>query len=106
MARRAVVLPAPFGPMSPTMRPASTEKLARSSATCAPYFFVRSRASMSAGMMILSFFLGVAAAGRRGRVGYCRCLREQFLRREPEPVDDRQNLRPLLVQEPLALSGQ
>jgi hypothetical protein len=27
MARRAVVLPAPFGPMSPTMRPDSTVKL-------------------------------------------------------------------------------
>src|SRR5580658_2886349 len=100
MARRAVVLPAPFGPMSPTIRPACTEKLARSSATCAPYFFVRSRASMSEVILILVGGLvrfGVAAAGRRSRVCDRRGLRKQFLRGEAEPVDDRQNLRPLLV---------
>ena len=44
--------------------------------------------------------------GRRGRVGNCRGLGKQFLRGESEPVDDRQNLRPLLVQEPFPLSGQ
>src|SRR5579859_2299553 len=103
MARSALVLPAPLGPMRPTMRPASILKLARSNATCAPYFLVRFFASMSGAM--ISFVLGFAA-GRRGRVGDSRRLGKQFLRGESEPVDDGENLRPILVEEAFALAGQ
>src|ERR1700722_18032738 len=104
MARRAVVLPAPFGPMSPTMRPASMARLTLSSATCEPYFLLKFRASISGAMGIS--FLDIAAAGRRCRLCGRRCLREQFFGRETKPVDHRQNLRPLLVQKPSPLAAQ
>ena len=55
---------------------------------------------------MISFFFGVAAAGRRRRVGERRSLRKQFLGGKAQPVDDRENLRPLLVQESFAFAGK
>src|SRR5688572_33496831 len=46
MALSAVVLPAPFGPMSPTIRPSSIRKSMPSKATVSPKVFRKPRASM------------------------------------------------------------
>src|SRR5207302_9095313 len=48
MACRAVLLPAPFGPMMPRMRPSSTWRSTPSSAMVAPNALRRPRASMQA----------------------------------------------------------
>src|SRR5690242_15553586 len=50
IAFRRVVLPAPFGPIKPRMRPSSTRRSIPSSATVEPNAFRRPRASMH-GMM-------------------------------------------------------
>src|SRR5882762_4031280 len=105
MARNALVLPAPFGPTRPTMRPGSIDSWALSRATCEPYRLVKFLASIS-GAMAVSFFFGIAAAGRSCRMGNRRSLREQFVRRESEPVNDGENLRPFLIEETFAFSRQ
>src|SRR5690349_15801612 len=48
MAFRSVVLPAPLGPMTPKICPASTPKLTPSSASTPPNLMVRLRPSSSA----------------------------------------------------------
>ncbi len=63
----SVVLPAPLGPMRPTIAPASTVKLTRSLATSSPNFLVTSCTSSSA-KGGTSFFRGRLAAETPGDV--------------------------------------
>src|SRR5262245_34005161 len=48
--RRVVVLPAPFGPRNPTIRPSATLKERSSTASVAPKRFVRPRTSIASAM--------------------------------------------------------
>src|SRR5262245_37327861 len=109
-ALSAVVLPAPFGPISPTMRPVSTLKLTPSSARVEPKLLPRLRAVMSsltpALLLFVLVFLGRAARGCQCRRRLGRDLVEpvqELLRLEPEALDAARDLRPLLFQEKLAL---
>src|SRR4051812_43537020 len=94
MALSAVVFPAPFGPISPRMRPSSMRRLTRSSATVAPKVLRRSRASMQ-GMLVVPF---------------CFCLRgvaepgEEFFRAQAESADGGGDSGPLFSEESLAFS--
>src|ERR1051325_1039586 len=92
MALRAVVLPAPFGPMRPRMRPSSTCRSRPSSATVGPNDLRRPRASIAA--------IASALLRRFGRRG------EQLLRAESQALDGGPDVRPLLFEEVLPLAGQ
>src|SRR5271165_3845802 len=105
MARSAVVFPAPLGPMRPTMRPGSIVKFTSSSATCDPYFLDRCCARISAALGTSVILVSGSPRRRRG-MGECGGPREQLLRRESQPMDDRKDLRPFLVEEALALAGE
>src|SRR5438270_8882003 len=98
MALSAVVLPAPFGPISPRMRPSSTPRSTPSSAMVVPKALRRPRASMQA----MASAVLLAGLGRLRFVGLR--LRgvlllllvgavEQFFRFQPEPLDRRGNPR-------------
>src|SRR5581483_2122103 len=87
-----------FGPISPTMRPGATVKLTESTARFAPYCFLRSRASITGVIFVLSGRGGPGRA-RRGR-GSCF---EQVGRREPQPLDGRVDLGPFFFEEALPL---
>src|SRR5689334_24947963 len=88
IAFSAVVLPAPFGPISPRMRPSSTRRSTPSSATVLPYDLRRPRASMQfMSALLLSVF-----------------RRQQLLRRQSEPFDCFLHARPVLGQKLLALA--
>src|SRR3954451_20298190 len=89
MAWRAVLLPAPFGPMMPRMRPSSTRRSMPSNATVAPNSLRRPRASMQA-MSALLLLVVV----------------EQLLRRESQPADGCVDPRPVLREKLLALRLQ
>src|SRR6266542_4791144 len=80
IAVSAVVLPAPFGPMIPRMRPSSTRKSTPSSAMVVPKVLRRPRASMQAMMsaLLLSSF--------RQRPARCGGT-QQFLRCDTEPLN-------------------
>src|SRR5262245_59588720 len=91
MALRAVVLPAPFGPMSPTMRPSSTVRSILFRATLAPNALRKPRASMLA--MASTLLLRAAWGGLQQLCGL-----------EPESLDRGLNLRPLIRQESFAFS--
>src|SRR5215212_1918486 len=90
MALSAVLLPAPFGPMRPRMRPSSTRKSTPSSATVVPKTLRRPRASMNA--MASALLLG--AARRRLPFGL-----QQFFRRQTEASNGLLDPRPLIGQE-------
>src|SRR5215472_9071416 len=94
MAFKAVVLPAPFGPISPRMRPSATRRSTPSSAMVVPKVLRSPRASMHA--MASALLCGVR---RRPAVsaGF-----EQFFRFQPEPPDHRVHPRPLVGEKPLA----
>src|SRR5437667_2279532 len=79
IALRAVLLPAPFGPISPRMRPSSTRKSTPSSAVVVPKTLRRPRASMQAmaSALLLSGFR---------RLMFCGCI-QQFFRRQTEPLN-------------------
>src|SRR5256886_15449901 len=81
IAFSAVVLPAPWGPIIPRMRPSSTRKLTPSSAMVAPNPLRGPGASMhamvSAVLLFFSFRLGLAA---------CAIL-QQFFRLQAEPLN-------------------
>src|SRR6266571_8670427 len=79
IAFSAVVLPAPFGPISPRMRPSSTRRSTLSSAMVVPKTLRRPRASMQAmaSALLLSGFR---------RLMFCGCI-QQFFRRQAEPLN-------------------
>src|SRR5277367_713817 len=118
MALSAVVLPAPFGPMSPRMRPSSTRRLIPSSATDDPNAFRRPRASMHA-MVSTLLFGGIGLDDvrihdfrRLRRWGIRRhpaCFWiQQFFRRQPETLNRGVQPRPFFAQKllPFALQQQ
>src|SRR5262249_8966991 len=94
MALSAVVLPAPLGPMRPTIRPASTLKFTASSARVVPKFLVSPRASI---------IVVIALSRRRLRRPGCsmrfRALPQQLGSGKPQALDRCVDLRPLLFEE-------
>src|SRR5690242_14160419 len=113
IALSAVVLPAPFGPISPRMRPSSTRRSTPSSAMVVPKALRRPRASMHAMASTILLagvrrfrFLGLRLCGARllpvaGAV-------DQFFCFQSEPLDGRGDSWPLFAQEllPLAIEQQ
>src|SRR5579863_6047102 len=91
MALRSVVLPAPFGPITPRIRPSSTCRSTPSRARVEPYALRSPRASMQ--VILLLLFLGSA----RG---------EQIFGAQAEALDRGCNPWPLFGQEPLAFGRQ
>src|SRR5688572_10974782 len=107
-ALSAVVLPAPFGPISPTMRPDSTRKFTPSSARVVPKLLPSPRATMRSVTLALlvRVLRGIAARSRQRRGGRGRNPVEgvqQLLGLEAEPLDAPRDLGPLLLEEELAL---
>src|SRR6266498_2685185 len=82
IALSAVVLPAPFGPIIPRMRPSSTRKSMPSSATVVPNVLRSPRASMQAMASVLLLF------GSPGDF-------QEFFRAEAESSNCRVNSRPM-----------
>src|SRR5450755_1286208 len=108
IALSAVVLPAPFGPMSPRIRPSSTRKSMPSSAIVVPKALRRPRASMH--VMASAFLLGGIRLGgfrRRGIRGRPagRPVQE-FFRFQAEPLNGGVNPGPFFAKELLALAPQ
>src|SRR5579864_5816696 len=99
MAFSAVVLPAPLGPMSPTMRPSSMRKSIPSSATVDPKALRRPRASMDAIALAL-LLLGVGL-----RPAVCGTI-QQFFGFQPEPPDGCIDHGPLFGEELLPLARE
>src|SRR5436190_1644006 len=97
MALRAVVLPAPLGPMSPRMRPSSTRRSMPSRATVVPKALRTPRASIHA--ITLGLLLSIIRCGVRS-------LGEQLFRLQAEPLDGSLNSGPLFGKEPLAFALQ
>src|SRR5215469_2879282 len=95
MAFSAVVLPAPFGPISPRMRPSSTRRSTPSSAMVVPKVLRSPRASMHA--MVSALLLSRVRRRPAVSAGF-----EQFFRFQPEPPDRRVHPRPLFGEKPLA----
>src|SRR3954449_7917750 len=89
MAWSAVLLPAPFGPMMPRMRPSSTWRSTPSSAMVAPNALRSPCASMQA-MSTLLFHDAV----------------QQLFRRQPQPADRCVDPRPVFGEKLLALGFQ
>src|SRR6266849_4729322 len=89
IALRAVVLPAPLGPMSPRMRPSSMRKSMPSSAMVVPNALRRPRASMQ-GMASALLLGGIRLGGfrlcgiRRRPAG---CAVQEFFRFQAEPLN-------------------
>src|SRR5580700_3002820 len=92
IAFSAVVLPAPFGPIRPRMRPVSTVRSMPASATVEPYALRRPWASMQG--------MGSALLGTAGGRA------QQLFRLEAEPLDACENQRPLFLEELLPLAGE
>src|SRR5579871_891734 len=90
MAFSAVVFPAPFGPMRPRMRPVSTVRSTRSSATVGPYALRRPLASMQGMSLALLRLLGGA---------------QQVLGLKAQALNAGQDLRPVDVDELLPFAG-
>src|SRR4029453_16541981 len=80
-------LPAPFGPIRPTMRPCATVRSTPSRATVFPNVFLRPRTSIEV---------------MRSRLPWC----QQLFRRQAEPLDGRSDGGPLIAQELLPLGLQ
>src|SRR5882757_7747850 len=96
IAFRAVVLPAPLGPMRPTMRPGATEKLTSANAGVEWYDFFRPRAS-------ITFVITLSWRGGVWRRGRSRPVTQQVGRRQAQPLNGGVDLRPLLLEEALPL---
>src|SRR6266480_1737077 len=98
IALSAVVLPAPFGPISPRMRPSSTRKSMPSSAMVVPKALRRPRASivaMASALLLFRFRSSVvASAVTGGRIAPLRGL-HQFFRCDAEQLNGCGNARPL-----------
>src|SRR5215472_4329583 len=109
MALSAVVLPAPFGPTSPRMRPSSTRRSTPSSAMFVPKALRRPRASMHA--MASAVLLAGVRRFRfvgprlcRVRLGLFVGAVEQLFGLQPEALDGGGNPRPFFSQEFLSLA--
>src|SRR6516164_11691931 len=99
MALSAVVLPAPFGPTSPKMRPSSTLKLTPSSATVVPKVLRRPRASMQTiASALLLFRFGLRPAGST--------IIQQFFRGQAQPPNGFTDSGPFFIQKFLTLASQ
>src|ERR1700720_2421356 len=96
MVLSAVVLPAPFGPMRPTIRPASTSKLTASSARTPRYDLVSARA-LTISLIIISWCRGPWRTGS-GDAAF-----QKLAWRESEPLHGRVDLGPLFSEEALTL---
>src|SRR6266496_4614949 len=94
IALRAVVFPAPLGPMSPRMRPSSTRKSTPASATVVPKTLRRPRASMQA------ITLALLLCGLRRRLALCGS--QQFFRCDAEPLNRCGDSGPVLREKLLA----
>src|SRR5262245_40264554 len=93
----AVVLPAPFGPIRPTMRPLCTLKSTLSRARRSPNVRVRPRASITAVIVGLRFVRMIRGRGLRGgHVG------QQLAGVEAQPRNRGDHFRPLVLEEFLA----
>src|ERR1700741_1773866 len=99
MAFNAVVLPAPLGPMSPTMRPSSMRKSIPSSATVDPKVLRRPRASMHA--IALAFLLLGVELRPAVRSGI-----QQFFGVEAQPLNGRLNPGPFVLENLLPLARE
>src|SRR3974390_246951 len=93
MALRAVVFPAPLGPMRPRMRPSSTRRSTPSRATVLPKVLRRPRASIQ-GMSVLLLLIrcGFVGGGREFDGGGLRCrmigaILQQFFGIESEALN-------------------
>src|SRR5437016_7408495 len=115
MAFSAVVLPAPFGPMSPRMRPSSTRRSMPSSATVVPKTLRRFRASMHAMASVLllgSLRLCSLPLGTLRLFGIrwwlALCAVQEFFCLQAEPLNGGRNARPLFAKKflPFALQQQ
>src|SRR5882762_9714968 len=99
IALSAVVLPAPLGPMSPTMRPSSTRKSTPSTAMVVPKALRRPRASMHAmasTLLVFGFRLRPPAWANF----------QQFFRCQPEPLNGCVDSGPFFTKESLAFAFQ
>src|SRR6267378_8584093 len=112
MALRAVLLPAPLGPMSPRMRPSSTCRSTPSSAMVVPKALRRPRASMHA-MDSALLLRGIRLGGFRfqGRVIRRRLAVvpvQKLFRFQTEPLNDCVNTEPLSTEKflPFGLQQQ
>src|SRR6266566_10103703 len=99
MAFSAVVLPAPLGPMSPTMRPSSTRRSMPSSATVVPKTLRRPHASMQA---IASALLLSSLRRRPANCGGA----HQFFRCEAETLNGCGDPRPVFGKKLLTFALQ
>src|SRR5688572_2598875 len=97
MALSAVLLPAPLGPIRPRMRPSSTFRSMPSTATVFLKALRRPRASITA----ICSALPAGLAARSDRLGA-----HELFGRQAQPADGGGDLRPLLLQELLALGVQ
>src|SRR5438045_7234034 len=99
MAFKAVVLPAPLGPMSPRMRPSATRKSMLSRAMVGPKALRRPRPSMTDMASVVLLFGGRLGARFCGAV-------EQFFRLEAEPLNGCSEPGPFFGEELLAFALQ
>src|SRR5579862_1767414 len=114
MALRAVVLPAPLGPMIPRMRPSSTRRSTPSSAIVEPKLLRNPRASMHAMASTLLLLWRIRLGGFCRRVvdrwilGCGGCAIQELARRKAEPLNGCAHPRPLFSQEllPFCLQQQ
>src|SRR5690349_14252779 len=102
MTLSAVVLPAPFGPMSPRMRPSSTRILMPSSATVWSKDLRRPRASMQA--MGLAALLGWFVLWNVARLLLSRVGLEQLFWFEAKALNGGVDARPFFVEKFLTLA--
>ena len=100
MALRAVVLPAPFGPMRPTMRPGWTVKLTPSSARCAP-----NALRQAPRFNYCCHLLHPVLRGPGGTLPPAAAApsRSRSLAESPSLLDAGEHLRPLVLEEALPL---
>src|SRR5438876_11134195 len=106
IALSAVVLPAPFGPISPRMRPSSTRRSTPSRAIVVPNDLRSPRASMHA--MVSAFLLFFSF-----RLRLARAVLQQFFRLQAEPLNGcvdpgpffAKKLLPFTMQQQIARTG-
>src|SRR5262245_54718546 len=96
MAFNIVVLPAPFGPMIPRMRPSSTRRSTLSTATVVPKILRRPRASIVA----ITLF-----PPHRFAESPLRCS-DKFFAGDAESLNLRRHARPFLIEKFLTLALQ